>query len=312
MLYISHSQGKAEMKRKFSIDKKFYPAISRIFSPVVLDSIAVDGRSGYMNEVIKLSNFSASFDLDMSLSDFFDFTYDFCVKNYRNEYVYKNAIANKILLGRHSLNTSTMLTEFRAGSCKADVVILNGSSAVYEIKSEYDTFERLENQIAAYLDIFDNIYVVTDESQVGKLKELLPEIAGIIVLTKKNTLKTVREAGSNKKNVKPDMIFDSLRQSEYTRIIKSCFGKVPDVPNTKIFRECKELFCTLKPETAHDAMVKELKKRSGKCDLGYLISSLPSSLSSYAVSTSVKKGKNTGITNLIPKLNKKISEFIEI
>lgn len=48
-----------------------------------------------------------------------------------------NVIANKILLGKHSLNTSHMLSEFRVGYNKADVVIINGTSSVYEIKSEY-------------------------------------------------------------------------------------------------------------------------------------------------------------------------------
>ncbi len=299
------------MKQKFTIDKKYYPAISRIFSPVVLDGICKSGKSAYLSEVFRIANLSASFDKNMRLNDFFDYTYKMCLDNYRNEYIYKNAIANKILLGRHSLNTSTMLTEFRVGSCKADVVILNGSSTVYEIKSEYDSFERLEKQINSYTDVFDNNYVVTDESQVGKLKELLPEIAGIIVLTKKNTLKTVREAKSNKLNVRPEVVFESLRQSEYTKIIKKQFGQVPDVPNTKIFTECKNLFCQFDPVTAHDAMVKELKKRSEKIELDFIINSIPYSLASYAVSTTIKKG-NSGIKNLIPKLNNKISDLIEI
>jgi len=300
------------MKQKFNIDKKYFPAISRIFSPVVLDKISVDGRSGYLNEVIRNSNLSAVIDGDMCLSDFFDFTYDFCLQNYRNEYVYKNAITNKILLGRHSLNTSTMLTEFRVGNCKADAVILNGSSTVYEIKSEYDTFERLENQISAYMNVFDKINVVTDESQLKKLKEILPVSVGIMVLSKKNTIKEVRAAQSNKANVKPSVIFDSLKQSEYIKIIRDCFGHVPEVPNTRIFTECKKLFCSLSAVTAHNMMVKELKKRSGKCDLKQIIKAVPVSLSSYAVSVSIKKGKNSGIKYLIPRLQNNIGSFLEI
>ena len=38
-------------------------------------------------------------------------------RNYRNEYVAKNTIINNILLGRHSVNTATMLNELKvAGS----------------------------------------------------------------------------------------------------------------------------------------------------------------------------------------------------
>ena len=169
-----------------------------------------------------------------------------------NEYIYKNAIANKILLGKHSLNTSHMLTEFRVAKCKADVVILNGTSTVYEIKSEYDSFNRLENQINSYLKVFDHINVITSDSQITKLQTLLPENIGIMVLTNRNTIKTIRESEGNKKNINTEILFDSLRKNEYTRIVKEFYGEVPNVPNTQIYKEFKKLFCDLPVETVHD------------------------------------------------------------
>ena len=57
----------------------------------------------------------------------------------RDEYVYRAAVTHKILMGTHSLKTASMLTEFRTGSSKADLVILNGTATVYEIKSERDS-----------------------------------------------------------------------------------------------------------------------------------------------------------------------------
>jgi len=71
-------------------------------------------------------------------------------EGYRHEYVYKAALTQKIFLGRHSLQTASMLSEFRVGQCKADLVILNGTSTVYEVKSERDSLDRLERQVAAW------------------------------------------------------------------------------------------------------------------------------------------------------------------
>ncbi|MBE9547218.1 MAG: sce7726 family protein [Proteobacteria bacterium] len=113
----------------------------------------------------------------------FDDVYSYLCNNYRSEYVYKNAIANKILLGRHSINTSTLLNEFRVGNSKADIVIINGDSSVYEVKSEYDSMERLQNQIKSYRTVFDYINIVTHFSQLDKIIKTVDKDIGIIVLT---------------------------------------------------------------------------------------------------------------------------------
>lgn len=39
-------------------------------------------------------------------------------EGYRHEYIYKAALTHKILLGKHSLHTASMITEFRVGECK--------------------------------------------------------------------------------------------------------------------------------------------------------------------------------------------------
>ena len=62
--------------------------------------------------------------------------------NYRNEYFYKNTLLNKLLLGVHSINTTTALTEVPIAKSKADFVLINGKAVVYEIKTELDNLER--------------------------------------------------------------------------------------------------------------------------------------------------------------------------
>jgi len=284
---------KTQMKtiNEIKINPKYLPSFGRIFSPLVMDYLALKGYSGYLSEVCVNSRLLEQIDPFMPLAQFFDLIYKILFKSYRNEYIYKNAIANKILLGKHSLNTSHMLTEFRVGKCKADAVVLNGTSTVYEIKSEFDSFSRLENQIKTYLEIFDYINVITSTSQAIKLKSILPDKAGIMVLTNRNTISTIREPKSNKKNTNPSILFDSLRKNEYLIAVKEYFGTVPDVPNTQIYRECKKLFSEMPPELAHDLTIKILRKRRDIEALKEFIKRAPPSLSAYAMSICSERAK---------------------
>lgn len=280
-----------KMKNITKINCKYLPALSQIFSPIVMDNLAQSNNSSYLSEVCQNSGLVEQIDLAMSLGQFFDWLYNILFYNYRNEYIYKNVITNKILLGKHSLNTSHMLSEFRVGKCKADVVIINGTSTVYEIKSEFDSFSRLENQISAYLQIFDHINVITTNLQANKLKTMLPEEIGILVLTDRNTISTIRKSKSNKKNINQTTLFDSLRKNEYLEIINEYFGTIPDVQNTKIYRECKKLFSKIPPERAHELTIKVLRKRSNIKVLSQFIHQAPSSLSAYAMSICEEKKK---------------------
>src|SRR4030042_4812846 len=101
------------LNRGISVPDKYYSSLTRTFSPIVLESLVDSGYSKYLGEVLTTSGIIGQIDLDMTLGDFLDWLYSKMSRHYRNEYVYKNAIANKILLGKHSLNTSYMLTEFR-------------------------------------------------------------------------------------------------------------------------------------------------------------------------------------------------------
>lgn len=279
------------------IDPKYLPALGRVFSPIVLDSLAQKGYSPYLSEVCINSGLLERVDPATTLGEFFDWVYHLLFKNYRNEYIYKNVIVNKILLGKHSLNTSQMLTEFRVGRSKADVVLLNGVSTVYEIKSQYDSFARLEKQMRAYFEIFDYINVITSSSQVKKLDSILPNKAGILVLTNRNTISTIREPKSNKENINLDILFDSLRKAEYMRIIKEYYGTVPDVPNTQIYRECKKLFCEIQLVYAHNLTIKILKERTNSKRLKNFIDKAPSSISAYAMSICNEKNKMQKLLN---------------
>jgi len=292
---------------KIDIDKKYLPSIGNFFSPIVLYSFEKYNSSSYFTEVCQNSELFEKLDLSISLSDFFDMIFHFLLKNYRNEYIYKNIIANKILLGKHSLKTSQILTEFRIGKNKADFIILNGATTVYEIKSEYDSFSRLDKQINSYSKAFEFVNVITSPFQIEKAFYALPENIGILSLTNRNTISTIRKPKSNLENIDLYMLFDSLRKNEYLQIIKTYYGYIPSVPNTKIYSACKKLYCEMPIEKAVKLTNEVLKKRNYSDFIIQQINKVPYSLVAYILSLGNNKTRVEKILNI---LNKKIIEII--
>lgn len=293
---------------KLNISKKSIIDLAKIFSPTILKELSINGNSKKLKKILDELGLLSQLDLKKDLSSFFNDMYFLLSKNYRNEYVYKNTIIKKILLGKHSLNTAYLINECRVGNSKADSVILNGTSTVYEIKSEFDTFSRLDTQLDDYKKAFEFIYVVVPTESLEKLKSYLKDDnIGIIALNKKNTMSNIKEAKSNKKNFNKEILFEILHKKEYLFIIKKYYGNVPNVPNTKIFTSCKELFIELDLEIIHNEMVSILKKR-GKNDLyKEFILNVPDSLKALSIQT---KLTNREKNNLLDLLHKEIKYII--
>lgn len=75
-----------------------------------------------------------------------------------------------------------MLNEFRAGSCKADLVILNGTATAYEIKSERDSLARLSNQVLNYRRVFASVNVMVRGIHVESVRHVVPVDVGVVPL----------------------------------------------------------------------------------------------------------------------------------
>ena len=184
-------------------------------------------------------------------------------RNYRNEYYYKNTILNKLLLGRHSLATTTALAEVPIAKSKADFILINGRAVVYEIKTELDSFERLESQIADYFKAFEYVCVVTCESYYHSIeKKLKGTPVGICLLTKKNTLSAKKEPTADRTKLDLTAMFKILRKKEYETIIKANYGELPQVTQFNYFSACHKLFVQMGTERAYEAFLIELKKRN--------------------------------------------------
>lgn len=217
----------------------------------------------------------------------------------RDEYVYRAALTHNILLGTHSLNTACMLTEFRAGSCKADVSILNGTGTVYEIKSERDSLTRLANQIENYRKVFAKIYVIVGEAHVQGVVDNTPAEIGVMSLARWDRIKTVRKAADRPDLVCPVTIFESLRAAEARSILRDLDVSVPDVPNTKAYAAMRSCFAKLPPETVHRKMVETLKRTRNLAPLGTLVDQLPASLQPAALSIQVRRADHVRLVEAV-------------
>jgi len=266
-----------------NINTKYLGSLSKVFSNSSLTEIAETGRNPKIKFILKKSGFVNNLDSGASLAQVFDTVYSYLTKYYKNEYIFKNAITNKILLGRHSLNTTSLLSEFRAGKSKIDVLILNGTSTAYEIKSKFDNFDRIESQMDSYRKLFDEIYLVTDPCLENKISHKIDRDIGIIFLTSKYTFRVHRKAVSNRHKINQAEIFNSLRKDEQCKIILNEYGELPDVPNTLRFRTLKNLFTGLSPIEAHQRMVKVLFDRGSKNIEKAFVDSMPHSLKLHSV-----------------------------
>lgn len=258
-------------------------SLAKAFSPTVLHDIARAGHSPFLSDLITSCGLSRSITRRTTLREVFEAIYKIISHGDRPEYVYKNALIAKRLLARHRIDSALALTEFRAGVSKADVVIVNGTSTAYEIKSDFDSFERLPRQLASYTEVFDRIYLVTGRHNLTAAHAVLPDHVGLLELTPRYTIKTHRFALSNGHNVNPSVLFDSLRKDEYVPIIQGQFGCLPEASNVHMHSRCKEMFSALPRRTCHDIAFKQIGLKRGPSIGKNTISSVPHALHSLVL-----------------------------
>lgn len=273
-----------------------FSAASRIFSSSVYRQLAEKGRSPLFSSLLRDTGLLSKDVALNTVSEAFDSVFAMLRKaGQRDEYVYRAALTHNILLGRHSLNTASLLTEFRAGSCKADLVILNGTATVYEVKSERDSLTRLDNQLLNYRKVFAKVYVVVAEKFLQQVIDKTTADIGIMSLARWDRIKTVREAEDQVNSVCPATIFDSLRISEAKEILLKLGIEVPEVPNTKLHAAMRKLFENQDPATVHHEMVITLKRTRNLALLGGMLDQLPASLRPVALSTQIRSSDHERI-----------------
>lgn len=206
--------------------------------------------------------------------------------NYRNEYYYKNTLLNNLLFRFHNPLKTTALTEIPVSKSIADFILLNGKATVYEIKTELDTFERLDSQLTNYYKAFDNVCVVVPEAKLDNIENKLKNNnIGIYYISKRGALKVYREPVSYISELDYEIIFKILRKYEYENIISKYF-KLPNVSQFKYYRACKDLFYQIPLDCVYSDFKEQLKQRA-KINIE-LIESVPKEIKSVVYFSKLK------------------------
>lgn len=275
-------------------------ALTRLFSAAVFRELAKKGQSGLFCRLLGQTNLLDNAGSDATVGDVFDQAFEILkVAGQRDEYIYRAAISQKILMGTHTLRTASMLNEFRAGSSKADLVILNGTATVYEIKSERDSLARLANQVENYKRVFAKVNVIASEGHIEGIIETVPKDVGVMCLSKRFRITTVREAVECPERICPVTVFESLRMAESNTILQTMGVVVPEVPNTQRHAAMRDLFARLDPVELHIEMVRTLKRTRDLAPLDDFVNRLPKSLQAAALSISVRRSDHPKLIGAI-------------
>ncbi|WP_434690096.1 sce7726 family protein [Glutamicibacter sp. Je.9.36] len=242
-----------------------------------------------------------------TLADAYDSAFKYLFLNRRNEYVFKNQIVSKIVFGRHSPRTASALLELHMGKSIADVVVINGTTTAYEIKTDLDDFSRLSSQLVDYTRHTEHAFVVVSDKRAHLAEQQIPDSVGLYSLRPNGALSLLRPSASHLDRFSTDNLFKLLRTSEAADLLHRVNGYEPDVPSGHLWLRMRELFKRLSIETVHKEVLVQLKKRNSNATK--LVSPLefPRSLRALAYSTELSR---VGVERVHERLSTRASELL--
>lgn len=176
----------------------------------------------------------------------------------RSEYVYKNDVVSRLVFGRHKPTSAAAALEFGVGSSKADVVVVNGTTTVYEIKTDYDSFARLDSQQRDYAEFAEHVYVVVSPQRGQAALDAVPHHVGVIALSRSGRMSTVRSAEGGLERIKPTRLFQALRSGERAAVLEA-EGQHHDGSTVGM----REAFTRVPVASLHSHTVRLLRQRFG-------------------------------------------------
>jgi hypothetical protein len=213
-----------------------------------------------------------------TVGDLFESAWVQLKKHYRNEYVYKAELANRLIFGRHSPRTAALHVEMPVGRSIVDLAVFNGTSTAYEIKTEFDSARRLQTQTSDYLKVFDKVFVVSHPSMAASFCEAVDWRVGVLCLNQRGSLTVIKDAHSNAEQLDPGTVFRCLHRAEYLEAAREATGQEMIYPNGLIAEKCEAIFSSFTPAQRHAVFVNSLRRRRTEVKIAGFVSELPSSL----------------------------------
>ncbi len=232
---------------------------SRIFSSAQLQAIA-RGDMSFVQKIASKLDLSITTNEQLTLERVFEDIFSRMLKGYRNEYVFKNRLIESVFLKKYTNSDATLITELRVGRSVADAVLVNGSSTCFEIKTEYDSLNRLPEQISSYRKLFDKIVVIAAESHVQNLLEQVPDDIGLSLLTKNGALKVIRKpTDHSSERIDTTVLTSTLRLKELEKLTKSLTREKLPSSNIEVYQFCNDIIANADPSLVRQGFRKVLK-----------------------------------------------------
>jgi hypothetical protein len=150
------------------------------------------------------------------------------------------------------------------GETRADVAVINGSLAAFEIKSDRDTLARLPGQVEAYQRVFDVVTVIAGGRYVERIIEAIPETWGVIQAVPESStveLKPLRGPTRNE-SVDPLSVTQLLWRDEALSLLEEqgLARGLRSKPRRLLWQAIVD---QLSPEEVSEAVRAQLKAREG-------------------------------------------------
>lgn len=199
---------------------------------------------------------------NLTYLDYLKYVYSILADNYQNEYVFKNEFLNNWLIKELGETDSQIFSEYRVGNSIADLVMFNGYSKIFEIKTELDSDSRLTLQIENYSKAFNQIFLIIPKSKVH-IYEKQDTSVGLITYnpSSENQFSIYRNAALNL-DIEASVIMSILHTNEYKSIVRRHYGYLPQMTSFNQFKVCSELIFEIPKEKLNKLFIDEMKKRS--------------------------------------------------
>ncbi len=195
--------------------------------------------------------------------DYLKFVYGILDIHYQNEYIIKNSFLNDWLIKEVGESNSELYSEFRVGTAIADLVMFNGTSKAFEIKTELDTDKRLNSQLEEYRKVFNQIYLIVPSSKI-KQYETYDTNVGIICYDNKTPERFSRfRPAANNKIIDSKALMNVLHTNEYKEIVAHYYGELPTLTSFNQFEVCSELISHIPKDELNQFFINQMKKRAG-------------------------------------------------
>lgn len=199
---------------------------------------------------------------NLTYLDYLKYVYAVLADNYQNEYIFKNEFLNNWLIKELGATNSQIFSEFRVGNSIADLVMFNGCSKIFEIKTELDNDSRLTLQLQNYEKAFNQIFLIIPKSKLN-IYEKQEASVGIITYDPKNdnSFSLHRNAKANFE-IELSTIMSILHTNEYKSIIKKHYGYLPQMTSFNQYKVCSELIYEIPLNELNKLFINTMKKRS--------------------------------------------------